>query len=424
MHQLLKMTKKIILILLLVNSLITFAQEAPSYKFYGFVRSVYTLDSRKISSNAQELFSLYPMYRDLNASGEDLNATPSTSFTSVTTRFGFNFSIPTHFMGATKANAKIETDFTGAPNFMILRLRQAYTQMQWEHSSLLVGQTWHPMFTFGTQPLVLSQNSGALFQPFNRSPQVRYDYLLKNIKLTAAAIYQMQYTSAGPDLITPTAITTTYAYQRNALFPEWYVSMEAKSEHIMVGLGGEYKTIMPNRHFTDGFGVIRLNTNVLKTPALMLYGTWTSGKLIVSAKGVMGQNLSDLNLIGGYAITPDNKYIAYNSLSSFVHINYGVVHKVGLLGAFTKNLGPSKDVPAGSNFYGFGIDNANTVSERMISNIYRITPTYSYNYENWKLGVEFEYTNAAWGNRSATGSIIHPERISNTRIFAILAYTF
>ena len=417
------MKKKIISFLLLANSLFLVAQEVPSYKLYGFIRSDYTLDSRKILSSSQEIFSLYPMYRDLNADGQDLNATPSTSFSSVTTRFGFNFSIPTDFLGAKKATGRIETDFAGAPNYMILRIRQAFTQLNWEHSNLLVGQTWHPMAAFGTHPLVLSLNTGALFQPFNRSPQIRYDYLLKNIKLSAAAIYQMQFTSYGPDAVTPATNVASYTFQRNALVPELYVSLETKGEHLLVGIGAEYKSLMPNRYYMDGL-VKRVNTNVLRTPGMVLYGTWTMGKLSVNAKGILGQNLTDLNFIGGFAVTPNNKYIAYNTLSSYLDVNYGVKHMVGLLGGFTKNLGPSKDLPAGSFIYGLGIDKANTASERVISDIYRITPTYSYNYKNWKLGVEYEYTNAAWGTRSTTGVVVHPERISNSRIYAILAYTF
>lgn len=285
------MTKKILVFLLFVNSLCVFSQEAPSYKLYGFIRSDYTLDSRKILSGNQDVFSLYPMYRDLNANGEDLNATPSTSFTSITTRFGFNFSIPTDFLGAKKASGKIETDFSGAPNYTILRLRQAYTQLNWEHSSLLVGQAWHPMFTFGAHPLVISLNTGALFQPFNRSPQVRYDYLVKNIKLTAAAIYEMHYTSAGPDLTTPTTNTSTYTYQRNAILPELYVGIESKSDNLLVGMGGEYKSIMPNRYFTDGSGVKHLNTSVLKTPAMPSHQTTNTFHTTIfqpSSNSIMG----------------------------------------------------------------------------------------------------------------------------------------
>jgi hypothetical protein len=416
--------KKLLVILLFVNSLCVLAQEAPSYKLYGFIRSDYTLDSRKILSGNQDVFSLYPMYRDLNASGEDLNSTPSTSFTSITTRFGFNFSIPTDFLGVKKASGKIETDFSGAPNYTLLRIRQAYTQLNWEHATLLVGQAWHPMFTLGSQPTVISLNTGALFQPFNRSPQVRYDYLVKNIKLTAAAIYEMHYTSVGPDATTPTTNASTFTFQRNALLPEMYVGIESKTENLLIGLGGSYKSIMPNRYFTDNTGVKHVNTSILSTPAAMLYGTYTSGKLTVTAKGVLGQNLANLNFIGGYAITPDNKYIPYNNLSTFLQLNYGVTHQVGLFGGFTKNLGPSKDLPTGSNFYGMGVDKANTTSEKIISDIYRISPTYCYNFKNWKLGVELEYTNAAWGTRSETGTIQSTERIANSRIYAILQYTF
>jgi len=375
-------------------------------------------------STAQELFSLYPMYRDLNLAGKDLNAIPSTSMSSITTRLGFNFVIPTDFLGAKKANAKIEMDFTGTPIFMNLNLRHAYTQLQWEHSSLLVGHTWHPMFTLGATPTVFSLNTGALFQPYNRSPQIRYDYLLRNIKLTAAAIYQLQNASVGPDPTTPTTALASNTLQRNALVPEWYVSLETKTEHVLVGLGGEYKSIMPNRYFTDASGVKQVNKKILRTPALMLYGTLYFDKLTISAKGILGQNLSEMFLIGGYAVTPDNTYIASNGMASFVQFNYGIKHQIGFFGGFSKNWGPSSDLPSGSSFYGFGVDKANTPSEKMISDVYRVTPSYSYNYKNWKMGVELEYTNAAWGTRSSTGSIIQTERISNSRIYAITAFTF
>jgi len=421
------MTKRIFAILLLVNSIALMAQEAASYKLYGFIRSDYTLDSRKIVSGNQDVFSLYPMYRDLNTDGEDLNSTPSTSFTSITTRFGFNFTIPTDFLGAKKASGKIETDFSGAPNYTLLRVRQAYTQLNWDHASLLVGQAWHPMFTLGCQPSVISLNTGALFQPFNRSPQVRYDYLIKNIKLTAAAIYEMHYTSYGPDATSstvPSPNVASFTFQRNALIPECYVGIESKSEHLLVGLGGAYKSIMPNRYYTDNLGVKHVNASVLSTPAVMIYGSYTSGKLTTTAKATLGQNLTNQNFIGGYAITPDNKYIPYNNLSTFIQLNYGVKHQMGLFGGYTKNLGPTKDLPFGSLFYGLGVDKANTLSEKIIGDIYRISPTYSYNYKSWKLGVEYEYTNAAWGTRSANGNIHTTERTSNSRIYAILQYTF
>ena len=47
---------------------------------------------------------------------------------------------------------------------------------------------------------VFSLATGAPFNPFNRSPQVRYNYApIKGLSFTAAAIYQFQYGSLGLD---------------------------------------------------------------------------------------------------------------------------------------------------------------------------------------------------------------------------------
>jgi hypothetical protein len=405
--------KKLLVAFLTICSLSMFAQEASTYKLYGFSRSDFYSDTRKMSANVLDLFSLYPMYKDINASGEDLNALSSAGLLSVTTRMGLDFSTPAGIFGAKTAVAKIETDFGGSPTYMLLRIRQAYTQIIWEKSSLLVGQTWHPMFVNATQPNVLSLNTGSPFQPFNRSPQVRFDYQMNKLKLTAAAIYQMMYASQGPEGPTST-------YQKNAILPDLFVSLEYKKNNMLVGLGGDYKSILPTRYITDDNSIKHINHNTLRTPSIMVFGVLNSGKLTIKAKALFGQNLTEHNIIGGYSITPDNKYIPYNSFSSFIHFNYGTTHQFGLLAGFSANLGPSKTIPVGSNFYGLGVDGTN-----MVGNIFRITPTYSYNIKNWRMGVELEYTNAGWGKRSLeNGKILNLSRSDNYRIYAILMYKF
>ena len=417
--------KQLLVILLAICGLSGLAQESKTFKLYGFVRSDFYSDSRKINASTQDLFSLYPLYKDLNNNGEDLNATPSAGLMSITTRMGLDFESPAGILGANKAVAKIETDFGGAPTYMILRIRQAYTQIIWDQSKLLIGQTWHPLFAQVTQPNVLSLNTGALFQPFNRSPQIRYDYQLDKIQLTAAAIYQMMYATQGPDETAPTKNAASVSYQKNAMVPDLYVGLEYKKNKMLVGLGADYKSIMPTRYITDNNGMKHINHNLLSTPAAMIYGVYTDGDLTVKAKVLYGQNLTEHTIIGGFAITPDQKYIPYNSLTSFVHINYGKTHQFGLLAGFSANLGPSKTIPVGSNFYGFGVVNANTNDEKIVGNLFRLTPTYSYNTGNWRMGVELEYTNAAWGKRSLNnGKILNLDHTENYRIYAILMYKF
>jgi len=417
------LNKKLLVVLLSFSSLAAFPQE-PTYKLYGFARSDFYLDSRKMSNTVQDLFSLYPMYKDINSEGEDLNSYVSSSMMSITTRMGLDFTSPAGIWGANKATAKIETDFGGSPNYMLLRIRQAYTQILWEKSSLLIGQTWHPLFVQATQPNVMSLNTGSPFQPFNRSPQVRFDYQMKKVKLTAAAIYQMMYTSQGPDETTATKTVGSSSYQKNAIVPDLYVSIEYKKNNMLVGLGGDYKSIMPNRYYTKN-GIKHVNDKTLNTPALMVYGAYNKGNLSIKGKVLLGQNLTEHNLIGGYAITSDNNYIPYNTLTSFVHLNYGKIHQFGLLAGYSANLGPNHTLPLGSNFYGFGVTDANTSNEKMIGNMFRITPTYSYNIKNWRMGVELEYTNAAWGKRALeNGRILNLDRTENYRIYAILMYKF
>ncbi|MDD4922128.1 MAG: hypothetical protein PHS30_06580 [Bacteroidales bacterium] len=421
--------KKLLVVLLTFCSLSVLAQESISYKLYGFVRSDFYSDSRKMVASTQDLFSLYPYYKN-DSGGGDLFATPSAGLMSITTRIGLDFESQAGILGAKKAISKIEVDFGGAPNFMILRIRQAYTQILWDHSNLLIGQTWHPLFAqAATQPNVLSLNTGAPFQPFNRSPQVRFNYQMNHIQLSAAAIYQMMYTSYGPDETTSSTWNTSVSstsFQKNAMIPDVFVGVEYKKDQLVIGLGGDYKTIMPSRYITED-NIKRVNNHLLSTPAVMVYGGYTIGKLVIKAKALYGQNLTEHNIIGGYAISPDHKkYIPYNSLSSFIHFNYGKIHQLGLLTGFSANLGPSKTIPAGSNFYGCGIVGSNDpVNEKIIGNVFRLTPTYSYNIKNWRMGVELEYTNAAWGNRSPdNGKILNLDRSDNFRIYGVMMYKF
>jgi len=424
--------KQLLVLFLTICSLTGFAQESKNtFKLYGFVRNDAYSDTRKMNAAVLDFFSFYPMYQNPNALGEDLNAVSSSNLVSINSRLGLDISGPAGIFGATKMFAKLETDFGGSPNFMLLRIRQAYAQILWSKSDLLIGQTWHPFFVPSTVPNVHSLNAGNPFQPFNRSPMIRYNYQVNKLKMTAAAVYQMMYANQGPD---ETAISKTVAsasFQKNAIIPEMFLGLEYKQGKMLVGLGASYKSIMPYRYNSDSiinnvkFGVSHVNHKVLSTPAAMIYGVYTSGKLSVKAKALLGQNLTEQTMIGGYAITKDYKCIPYTTMSSYISLNYGKTHQVGLMVGYTANLGPSKTVPGGSNYYGFGLDQANTPNEKIVGTIFRLTPSYSYNINNWQLGVELEYTKAGWGERSATnGNIEHLKMADNYRIYAILMYTF
>ena len=407
----------LLLTLCLSGTFAVFAQQETTTSIYGFVRSDYFLDSRATKTSIQDLHSFYPLYTNLNAHGDDLNAVANAGLNSVTTRLGVNIN-GTGILGASSSQSAMEMDLSGAPNYYVMRLRQAYIKLKFTSSELLVGQTWHPLFTSAVMPNVLSLNTGSPFQPFNRSPQIRYDYMKGNLKWTAAGVWQVMSTSDGP-------LGSVATYQRNALIPNLYASVEYKKDEWLGGIGLDYKCILPERTIYDSINATPvINNKRLHTPTLTVYGLYKTPEIMVQAKALFGQNLVDHALIGGYAITPKHDYIPYNTLSSYVNVVAGKVHQVGMLAGYSTILGPAKDLPVNSKFYGLGAENANLSSEKMAKSIYRLSPSYSYNIGKWKVGAELEITAADWSIRQADGSLNRYETTTNCRLYGIAMYKF
>ena len=179
-----------------------------SYKFYGQVRGDLFYNSRANAEIVDGLFHLYPKDKNLDADGNDLNATANGSFYLLYSRLGVDVTGPN--IGKAVTTAKLEADFRGSgSNWAVLRIRHAYINLDWGKSAVLVGQTWHPLFG-DVSPQMLNLSTGAPFQPFNRSPQIRYQYKANSrVQLTASVLWQLQYLSSGP--ISKTAIMAQLA---------------------------------------------------------------------------------------------------------------------------------------------------------------------------------------------------------------------
>ena len=208
--------------LLLVGMLALFSTTAQrknfTYKFYGFVRGDLFYNSRANMAPIDGNFYLYPLDKSFDADGKDLNATPNGSFYTFTSRLGLDVTGPD--IGKARSSAKIETDFGGfSGSNTMLRIRQAYVNLDWGKSAVLVGITWHPLFG-AVMPDVLNLSTGAPFQPFNRSPQIRYQYKANSrVQLTASVLWQLQYLSSGPKGMSED-------YIKNSCIPEMFVGAD------------------------------------------------------------------------------------------------------------------------------------------------------------------------------------------------------
>ena len=438
-----------------------FAQnKAVKTEIYGFVRNYFTYDSRSCVQSNEGLFNMLPNDVKPGVNGEDLNAIPSVRFLSMTTRFGLNVTGP-EIWGA-KSTAKIESDFCGASSGTAfnLRIRQAYTKLAWSKSDVLVGQAWHPM-SGDLMPEVFSLATGAPFNPFNRSPQVRYNYApVKGLSFTAAALYQFQYGSVGLDG------KTSNTYSRNALVPELFVGMTAKGEHLTGGWGVNASTIAPRVTadvYKDGknVGAMRVNESLTSLSA-MAFGSLKVEKLSVRAKAMYGQNTSHMQQPTGFGIVAmaNNGTYTYEAMqlgSAWITMMYGKKLRYGFFAGWMKNFGS-----AGANFitnsvigkdkdgkdvYMIAVDGKIPGSALVARNnitykdntagleqAFRFSPIVTYKVQNMQIGLEYEHTAAAYGTyklnmnefpkKYTDGTVTNTHWVANNRICMMLKYDF
>ena len=420
------------------------AQEKFNFKFYGFVRNYACYDTRESLTSNSEQFYYMPKDVKPDADGNDLNAQPNMMLLSITTRLGLNITGP-EFLGE-KTSAKIESDFAGfGTSNTVLRIRQAYAKMDWEHNKLLVGQAWHPMMG-DMMPDVFSLETGAPFTPFSRSPQVRYDYVNKGVTLTATALYQFQYTSYGPD-------GASFNYARNAVVPEVYLQAMYKNGGFQIGAGVDMLTIKPRQSYTwnvlesnplytdDGTPVLDANGEQMyeskevaktfkcnETPVVSftptLFISYKADRWGIKGRATYAQNAAHLSMISGYGVTGikengEQEYGTINSLGGWIDATYKQPLKKGYLqfccfAGYTKNLGCEKEIVGDIYIRG----------EKNMDYMWRVAPSILYTHNAMQIGVEYNPTTVGYGKHDDDYKMYNPHTVTNHRICAMLKYNF
>lgn len=382
--------------------------------FSGFVRNDFIYDSRRNLDACDHLLEMYPLKPVYDSNGEDINAQSSAQFLNTFSRIGTSFSGLE--MGKTKISAFIEIDFTGGSLTPTVRLRHAYTVIDWPKSKLLVGRTWHPTFIEKVFPATLNENTGLPFQVFNRSPQVRFTHTITNgLDVIAAAVYQYDYSNTGP-------AGKTYQYQRDAIVPNLHGQIQYYNKNWVLGGGIDWKSIQP-RSSTTGTGGTFVTKEKLNTWAALAYMKYSKEKFMIMAKSMFGQNVCESLLPSGYAVSSLNPvtgaetYTPLNHLYNWINLTYGNAWKVGFYGGYLKNMGTS-EIPVGP-FYGM-----NYSSE--IDKMFKLSPQLIYNYKNFMFGVELSWTTAAYGTTDYQnkGKVIDTENVTNFRNMISIAYKF
>lgn len=373
-------------------------------------------------------FNFFPKPVDYDYSGEDINDKSRLTMLSISTRLTTAITGP-KVLGA-RSSALLEADFFGHSETDIngLRLRHAYTRLNWEKAELLLGQYWNPMFLTECLPGTVSFNSGAPFHPFARNPQIRFTYKPGRLGLMFVALSQRDYVSNGPN--GPSA-----EYIRNAGIPEMQVQFyyqkkntESRTE-FLAGAGGGYKIIQPRLFYQTGFPSLKVKVDEkLASKSFHVFMKATGPKQSFKTQFVWGENLHDLLMLGGYAVKnnenfPSNELWTYSpvrTLSAWFsyQVNMGDFEP-GLFVGFTRNMGADEVITPTIfeiHYFGRGYN---------IDYSSRISPRLFYNEGKMKFGAEIEYTTAAYGNSwDDYGKVLNSEEVRNTRLLFTATYFF
>ena len=423
-----------------------------NFKLYGFIRNYFIYDSRESVSGTGDLFYYLP--KDVKMKdGLDINDQASFRYLSLTSRLGVDVS--GYSIGNVHFGAKIEGDFySGLSNSSNAnagvyfpgnskisgtaqaRLRQAYATVTWkelgkEHKNsvaLKMGQAWHPMAA--DMPHVFSLEAGAPFGPFSRTPLVQMDANIgKNWVISAAAIWQMQYQSAGP-------VGSSAIYMKYGMTLELYAAFAYKTKDFLFRIGADMVSIKPRVLGQVNEKTVKVSDR--KTSLLgYAYAQYTHKSFAVKAKTTFGEGGEHMNLMSGYAKVGENadgswEYASLRNSSSWLSLSYGKKWQGVLFLGYVKNLGlshkdripyldatiPSSDVYFCSN----GFSN--------INQIYRINPQLIYNIGKMNVGLEYQWTSVQYGeyddgklNASALADKgLH--WVGNNRVNVMVKYNF
>lgn len=126
--------------------------------------------------------------------------------------------------------------------------------------------------------------------------------------------------------------------------------------------------------------------------AAIVYAKFSQDQFNIIVEGTFGQNLSDLLMLGGYAVCAIDttngfeKYTQTKVAAAWADLSYGKEIQFGLFAGFTKNLG-SEDPVIGSIY----------TRVTNIDAIFRVSPRVIFNFDKVRFAFELETTQATFG---------------------------
>jgi len=374
-------------------------------------------DTRKPIEARDGGIYLYPADVFYDKNRKDINAYASFNFVAMNTRLTLKVQSP-DALGA-KISGMVEGWFMGISSTDMngFALRHAFIKMDWRTTQLLMGQTWHPLFTDRMFAHTVAGSAGAPFQPFSRVPQIRVTQKL------AKNNYLFVYLNAQRDMLVLGPQGASTEYLRQSMMPEMGVQyifdiqkndkQNSSKHNIYTGLGFNFKRIVP-RLMTADTVATKKGLNSYSGIAFFHYEHLINKRLKTGfkLKAAYIQNSYDYLMIGGYAIQEYDKNAALDFNKNYDYINLNTISywgdlylnyrswEVGLFAGYCKNLGAFSAIQSHENALSYYARAQN------IDFLYRISMRLKYTANKLQFCLEPEYTSAVYGTTLTRKGIV------------------
>jgi len=381
------MKKQIMALLALAVAQVGLAQEETSATLYGYAKGEFAFDSRQVIAAREG------NYIDLATPNVTGNNVANFNGWGVESRLGVKIAGPEFF--GMKSEALIEGHFFGSSDASIntLALRHAYVKLSSDKVEWLVGQYWHPMFVTNVSPGTYNFNAGSPFQPFNRSPQIRFS-TKGSARFTLAAITERDFTS----------VVYGGGNAAKSALPAFHAQLQFGSDEKFVGGFGA------NVKFTRNEGA-NAKTVHGKTLAAFNFLAYAKAQFTENFAwkiyGNFGQNPSELLQLGSvayYGGKDDLRNSTTLALWTEFAGKFSDSFEWGVFGGYSQDFGFNEN-----NFdtnYNTNSKYVGTATAGLIpGSTWRVSPRMGWKSGNTKLGLEFDYTSTTYGNFDNKGKI-------------------
>lgn len=384
-------------------------------KIFGYVKNEGIFDTRQNFAIRDGQLLYFPLEKLPDVIGQDINGRGDFNEFAIQTRIDFEATGPD--IGCFKSRCLIEGDFFGRtdPTINTFSLREGFLELTSENLDFLAGQTYHPICIPVESPDTISFNSGIPITPFALCPQFRFTYHTDSLEILGAAI---GFLGDRPFGFAGGAAKVF----RDSMMPDFFFSARFKLDELnYLGAGLDVMRIVPRlatlQNYKEVYAIAPVSAE--------LFIRFQANDIATYSKVMYSQNAAVFELIGGIAVhtldplTDLRTWVPLQTVSWYVEFIKQGYLEPGLFLGIAKNLGATKQIVTGSeslvNLFGIGIN---------IDTVFRVAPRVRWYIHSFILGVEYEYTRAAYGTPDDKGRIVNTVPVANNRFLFATYYIF